>query len=142
MLGHRGYGDVSRYPISASSIEDCTLCFFPTADFFDIAKKNADFTFHLMMAYAAELRIAEQRLFQQSELTAKERLLGVVDMLHHQFGTTSHNRIDLPINRKDLASIAGITYETTIRILSELKQLGVLTFKDGYLQKLPLKEKH
>lgn len=135
MLGHRGYGEVLHYPISATSIEDCTLCFFSTADFFEMAKKNADFTFHLMMAYAAELRIAEQRLFQHSEHTAKDRLLGVIDILEHQFGKTSHNRIDLPLNRKDLASLAGITYETTIRILSELKNSGVLAFKDRYLQK-------
>lgn len=129
ILGHRGYGnDQMKYPISASALEDVQLCFFSNEKFFELVQHNAKLGFNLMMFYATELKNSENRVYQQIELTAKQRFVATINEMIEQFGLKSGKIIDVPMTRRELASYCGITYETCLRNLSDFKKAKALEY--------------
>ena len=138
ILGHRGLGKTNLYPISATALENATVCFIDLDFFQATLKVNHDFTYQLMMFFAEELQESEKNMRNLAHMTVKGRIANALLMLQEKFGTTETGCIDINISRQDLASLAGTTYETVFRIITELVQESMLvvnnkdiTIKDG-----------
>jgi len=127
LFGHRGLGKVNVYPISATALEPVTYCFIGLEFFMATLKVNQDFAFQLMMFFATELQESERNMRNLAHMSVKGRLAEALLMLHGKFGVNNAGNIDIALSRQDLASLAGTTYETVFRILSELTQDEILT---------------
>jgi CRP-like cAMP-binding protein len=120
IIGHRGLGKDLVYPVSATAIEESTVCFI-NLDFFKASLKvNSSFLFELMMFYATELKESEQNMRNLAHMPAKGRIAQALLTLDEKFGRTGDGFIDIPVNRQDLASFAGTTYETLFKVMNEL----------------------
>jgi len=122
ILGHRGLGGKSVYPISATALEDGIICFVPIDFFESTLKVNTDFTYNLMMFFASELQESERKMRNLAHMSVKGRVAQALISLHDQFGTKDDLSINLHLSRQDLASYAGTTYETVFRVLNELSK--------------------
>ncbi|MDT8411548.1 MAG: Crp/Fnr family transcriptional regulator [Vicingaceae bacterium] len=133
ILGHRGLGGDWKYPISAKTYEDSIFSFIPISIFNIVTKTNPEFTYHLMMFYAEELRNSETKI---NHLQVKNRIARAILYNKNVFGTSKNDAsvIEFTIPRKDYASIANTTYESVIRTLKELSDEKIISTNGKSIQ--------
>jgi CRP/FNR family transcriptional regulator len=121
IIGHRGFGGDWTYPISAITYEDTEITFIPLNIFNIVAKSNIEFTYHLMMFFAEELRTSEEKIMQ---IPVRNRVVRAILTNYKVFGADKKDptKLSYTISRRDYASKAGTTYETVIRVLSDLNK--------------------
>jgi len=125
ILGHRGFGGDWTYPISAITFEKTQISFIPIDVFNTLAKANTEFTYQLMMFFAEELRRSEEKILQ---LPVKNRVAKAIWMNQKVFGFDKDepNKLSFTLSRKDFASKSLTTYESVIRVLSDLNKEKVI----------------
>ncbi len=122
ILGHRGLGNSTVYPVSGTALEDCTLCYINLEFFQATLKVNHDFALKLLMFFAEELQESEKNMRNLAHMSVKGRLAQVLLMLQEKFGKTADGAIDISLSRQDIASLAGTTYETVFRMMTEMAE--------------------
>ena len=126
IVGHRGLGSNSVYPVSATAIEPVTVCFIDLEFFLTTLRVNHEFTYQLMMFFADELQLSERKMRNLAHMPVKGRVAQSLLTLKERFGITADGVIDIMLSRQDLASFAGTTYETVFRIMNELTQENII----------------
>lgn len=126
IAGHRGLGSDLIYPVTATALEDITMCFINLEFFYASLRVNYEFVFQLMMFYASELKESEKNMRNLAHMPVKGRVAHALLTLSDRFGTKINGCIDFTLSRQDLASYAGTTYETTFRILNELAREDII----------------
>lgn len=120
ILGHRGLSSKgSNYPISATALENATVCFFDLAFFYSTLKVNLDFALKLLLFFADELQESEQKMRNLAHMSVKGRVAQALLLMQEKFGEKD-GVIDFTLSRQDLASYVGATYETVFRTINEL----------------------
>lgn len=146
LLGHRGIGKKMIYPVAAIALEDSEVTFIPIDVFYGAVKANSEFAFQMMLFYADELNAAEKRMKLTAGLKAKEKVIVALMTIIRAFGfsSTDTTLLEYTPTRKDIASIAGTTYETMIRALSSLEKSNIIVQEGKAIRVLDLAylEKH
>lgn len=142
IVGHRGLGKETIYPVSATAIEPVTTCFIDLEFFFCTLKVNHDYAFKLLMFYAEELQESEKRMRNLAHMTVKGRIAYGLLRLKDRFGITDEGLLNISLTRQDLASYVGTTYETAFRVMTEIEKDGVITFSGKDIQILNEVELH
>lgn len=139
IIGHRGFGGNWTYPVSAKTYVKTSVTFIPINVFNTLAKANNEFTYQLMMFFAEELRLSEER---NSSIPVKNRIAKAILLNYKAFGTDAKDPLKLSytISRKDYASKANTTYETVIRVLSELNKDKIIELQGKSIKILNLNE--
>ncbi|MCF8371694.1 MAG: Crp/Fnr family transcriptional regulator [Bacteroidales bacterium] len=123
ILGYRGLGNNgSDYTVSAKALSECEVTFFPM-DIFRLAiEANKDLAFYIIDLLAGKLKKMERRANTCTNIPAKEKVEYALRDVMESFGIDENdgNRLKFTIARKDIASLAGTTYETVIRVLTTL----------------------
>ncbi|MCB0477853.1 MAG: Crp/Fnr family transcriptional regulator [Crocinitomicaceae bacterium] len=137
LLGHRAFGGNWEYPISALVLEDVEVLYIPLKVFETMVKADANFSFHMMMFFAEELRKSEAKIkhYPVKNLVAR----AVLDN-YRAFGFVeeSDSKIDHTLSRRDYASMAGTTYETVVRSLAQMKKDQIIDFEGKSIHILDL----
>jgi CRP-like cAMP-binding protein len=126
ILGHRGMVGSQFYPITATAIEDCQVCFVSTAFFHDTLLVNHELAYQMVLFYAAELHRAELGMRNMVHMDVKSRVADALLKLKEGFGQNPEGYINCQLSRQDLASFAGTTYETLFKALQELSEDRVI----------------
>jgi CRP/FNR family transcriptional regulator len=126
ILGHRGLGKNSTYPISAAALEPAVVCYMDMDFFNSTLKVNTDFTYKLLMFFADELQESERRMRNLAHMPVKGRVAEALLALKDQFGTTPEGTINIELMWQDMASYAGATYETVFRMVTELTKENII----------------
>lgn len=126
ILGHRGFGGNWTYSIKAVALTKTKLTFLPLGLFNKLVKTNPEFGYFIMMFFAEELRDSE-RLAKQ--LPVKNKVASVLYQSYKAFGINNEEeaRLNYTLSRKDIASQAGTTYESVVRVLTELSNEKVIS---------------
>ena len=122
IVGHRGLGGDTIYPVSATTLTASDICFVDLDFFMATLKVNANYLFDLMMFFAAELKESEKRMRNIAHMNTKGRIGQSLLTLQDKFGTDAEGFINIEISRQDLASYTGTTYETLFKIMNELAE--------------------
>jgi CRP/FNR family transcriptional regulator len=122
IFGHRGLGSNLVYPVSATALEPCVVCFIDIEFFNATLKVNNEFAYTLMLFFADELQESERKMRNLAHMPVKGRVAQALISLREKFGLTAEGFIDIELTRQDLASYAGATYETVFRIINDLVQ--------------------
>jgi len=120
IVGHRGLGNDTIYPITATALTATDICFVDLDFFMATLKVNPEYLFELMMFFAAELKESEKRMRNLAHMNTKGRIGQSLLTLHDKFGTDADGFINIEISRQDLASYSGTTYETLFKMMNEL----------------------
>ena len=128
MLGFHGLGGDMIYPITAVALEESQVTFIPIDIFYKTIKANPDMALYLVKFFADQLKETENRLKHQSAMSAIEKVAFAIITVVNSFGFDKKDPslLDYTPSRKDLASLAGTTYETIIRNLAELEKKKVI----------------
>ncbi|MGD9976713.1 MAG: Crp/Fnr family transcriptional regulator [Bacteroidales bacterium] len=127
-----GYRSVLSNEMACTTLEvleDSTVCFIPSEIIFNLIKRNSDFALSLIQLTCKELDHANVYIKDIAQKTVKERVAEVLLMLSDTFNVDNDNYIKINLTREDLSSIVGTATESVIRILSELKNEGLIELK-------------
>lgn len=121
IVGHRGLGVDTVYPVSATAIVPVDMCFIDLDFFQSSLRVNHGLLYELMMFYAGELKESEKNMRNLAHMPVKGRLVNALIFLAGRFGLDDEGFINLELSRQNLASFIGTTYETLFRFLNELE---------------------
>ncbi|TZF85852.1 Crp/Fnr family transcriptional regulator (plasmid) [Pedobacter sp. BS3] len=120
IVGHRGISTRNMvYPISATALENSSVCFVDIDFFMASLKVNPELMLNLMLFYADELQESEKRMRNLALMSVKGRLALALLHLRELFGMDTAGFIDIELSRQDLAAFTGAAYETVFRTLNE-----------------------
>lgn len=135
ILGPGIYVD-NRHHYSASAVEDSTACLVEVSSFKQLMKENSDFADEFIR------RISVMTIFnfdQLISLTQKQMNGRIADaLIYLSEKIYCSNPFKLTISRQDLADLSGMSKESSIRILKEFKEEGILTVNGNTVQILNL----
>ncbi len=120
ILGHRGMVGNQSFPISATAIEDCHVCFITTEFFNTTLLVNHELAYQMVLFYADELQQAELGMLNMVRMDVKSRIADALLKLQENFGPDANGFINCNLTRQDVASYAGTTYETLFKTMNEL----------------------
>lgn len=127
VLGHLGLGKQSTYPVSATALENSTVCYI-SLDFLESTLMvNHQLTYNLLLFFANELQQSEQRMRDLAHMPVKGRIARALLTLKEQFGTKENNFLNIEISRQELASFAGVVYETLFKVMNEFAMQRLIT---------------
>lgn len=135
-LGYRALVSDERYAASATVLEDATICFIPKDSFFHLLSLDNRLYQRLLKQVSHELGVMEEKLSDLSTKSVRERLASTLLMLNETYGidnkineASGTRTIDIALSREDLANMVGTATETLIRLLSEFKNDGYISFE-------------
>jgi len=120
ILGHLGIGSEDIYPVSATALEEAVVCYIDMAFFESSLSVNNNFTIKLMRFFAEELQASEKRMRNLAHMPVRGRVGQALISLKNQFGVTGNGVVNIDLARQDLASFAGVAYESLFRTLNDL----------------------
>ena len=119
VLGHRGIGADQHYPVSATALEDASVCFISTEFLKTTLRVNPELTYQLMLYYAKDLQEAEKGMRNMVHMDVKSRIADTLLKIAEVFGCDKEGTIKGTLTRQDIASYAGTTYETIFKVMNE-----------------------
>jgi CRP-like cAMP-binding protein len=128
VIGHRGLGSDTVYPVTATALEDVVACFIERSFFLQSIQVNPDFALQLMIFYADELQDAEKRIRDLALMDVRGRISDTFLMLQKKFGTDNEGFIDVTLTRQDIASFAGTIYETFFKVADEFAKQKIIRY--------------
>jgi CRP-like cAMP-binding protein len=119
-------------PYYYETISDTTLHVIPQVDFKRSAKKSTDFMTEVADYYVASMNDAMMRINGLEQAKANEKLVFTLLYLVQRHGKLLGGelyRINLSLTQQMIASMLGLTRETTANELLKLKREKVLSYR-------------
>ena len=128
LVGHRAVLTDKPHSFSAEVLGDTRVCFVDRKTFLAMMVENPSVAEALLRRMAAELDEAEDRLMDIVEKPVIVRLARLLLSLGNAYGRPAPKgtRIALALTREEMAEMIGTTQETTIRLLSQFRKLGLV----------------
>jgi CRP/FNR family transcriptional regulator len=130
IVGHRGLGGDTIYPVSGTALAPTTVCFVHMDFFTASLKVNTDYLYELMMFFAAELKESEKRMRNLAHMNTKGRIAYAILSLQQKFGISEDGFLNIVLTRQDIASYTGTTYETLFKMMNEMAEEDILKFAE------------
>lgn len=128
VLGYRALVAGSAHATSAIALTDCSVCLIPKHIISQQLTGNVLFSSALLQLLAANLSDTAERMLHLVYKPVRERLAEALLLLLRTYhpAEVADQPFTIAISREDLGALMGTTKETTIRMLSEFKQEGLL----------------
>ncbi len=133
IFGEEAVFDGQPYPMTAQALDDVELLSISRSDFFSFLRDNPDLALEIITELGARLREAQNTIRALAMERVEWRIARVLLMLSRKAGVMEEDgvSIDLPLTRQDIADMAATTVETTIRVLSNFKKMGLVDTEKG-----------
>jgi CRP-like cAMP-binding protein len=127
IIGYRALLCNEKYNASAVALEDVQACFIPKDAFLKVLESNNRLSLFFVGLLAADLRRAEETLTELAQKPVRERMAKALLSLLDTYGAEADGKtINITLSREELADIVGTATETTIRLLSEFRNEGLI----------------
>jgi CRP-like cAMP-binding protein len=128
ILGHQNILTNENNLVTATMIEDGTVCFVDRKFILELIQKETSISMNIIRKLSAEMAASEVRNASMSNKSVKERLADLLLSLKNSYGIKEDHRVrlDIKLTREEMASIVGTANETIIRFISEFKEEGIL----------------
>lgn len=150
ILQLRGPGDVlgaetafggDAYIADAQALEDATLHFIEKNAFLALMEHAPRMALRLIQDLSQDLRLCQSKLIETAYESGQERLAHALMSIARRYGLPRPQGVELglELTRGELAELAGLTAETTIRILSKLQRRGWIALSGSRILLLDVK---
>ncbi len=130
IIGYRVLFSENVWSVSASAIEDTSICIFDKNTILKILKKNADFSLKLAKVLADELWFSTQRTISLTQKHVRGRLAESLLMLADTYGFEPDGKtMRVSMSREDIAHLSNMTTSNAIRTLSNMAAEGIIELK-------------
>jgi CRP-like cAMP-binding protein len=120
MFGEVAVFENKPYPASAQAVAETKVVGIKRDKFLSFLANRPQVALRIISVLAGRLRDAQGRLRDFAGERVEQRLASVLLMLSTKLGLT------LPFTRQEVAEMAGTTTETAIRVMSHLKDRGII----------------
>jgi len=120
MFGEVAVFEDKPYPASAQAVAETKVLEIKREDFLSFLAHRPEVALRIISVLGGRLRDAQSRLRDLAAERVEQRLTRILLMLSSKLGTT------LPFTRQEIADMAGTTTETAIRVMSRLKDGGII----------------
>jgi CRP-like cAMP-binding protein len=133
VFGEEAVFDGQPYPMTAQALSDVELLSVSRGDFFAFLRDNPDIALEIIAELAERLREAQNTIRALAMERVEWRIARILLILSRKAGVAGKDgvSIDLSLTRQDIADMAAATVETTIRVLSNFKKLGLVDTEKG-----------
>jgi CRP/FNR family transcriptional regulator, nitrogen fixation regulation protein len=121
-----GLDALDTYGFATEAVSDAVLRRYPRRMVDALAESHAVLARRLREMAVASLRAAQARLMLLGRGTASERIAAFLVEMARRMRIAATERLELPMNRTDMADHLGLTVETICRVLSQMKRGGVV----------------
>ncbi len=131
VLGYRSLVSGEEHKTSAEALGPCHACKIDRKTALELIQRHPRLGFAFLRRSSREIEQLHESLVRSAVLSNRGRLLHVmVSMMEHHGRATDDgaHAIDLPISRRDLASMIGARHETLSRVMSRLEQEELAQF--------------
>jgi len=125
MFGEVAVFENKPYPASAQAIAETKVVGIKREALLSFLANRPHVALRIINVLGGRLRDAQSRLRDLAGERVEQRLASVLLMLSSKLGLT------LPFTRQDIADMVGTTTETAIRIMSHLKERGIIRSARG-----------
>jgi len=125
VFGEVAVFDNAPYPASAQATDDTRALGIRRADFLSFLSQNPPVSMYMINVLGKRLRDAHDRLRDLAGERVEQRLASILLMLYSKLGPT------LPFTRQEIADMTGTTTETAIRVMTRMKDSGVVRSSRG-----------
>jgi CRP-like cAMP-binding protein len=134
LLGIRALLGGRKYSASATTLEDSVVCFISKETFFKISDRNPQISECMITLLSRLLEEAENKMTSMAQKPVRERLAESLLLLNNIFHTETgscllNDDATITLTREDLANIVGTATETTIRLLSDFREKGLIAIE-------------
>ncbi len=120
MFGEVAVFENKPYPASAQTVAETKVVGIKRDKFLSFLANRPQVALKIINVLAGRLRDAQSRLRDLAGERVGQRLANVLLMLSAKLGST------LPFTRQEIADMVGTTTETAIRVMSHLKDRGII----------------
>jgi len=120
MFGEVAVFENKPYPASAQAVTETKVVGVKRDDFLSFLANRPQVALRIINVLGGRLRDAQGRLRDLAGERVEQRLASVLLMLSAKLGPT------LPFTRQEIADMVGTTTETAIRVMSQLKDRGII----------------
>jgi len=126
-VGYRALVSGTPYELTATVIEDASICFIPRQTFHTLMAENPSLTGRIIHQLTRDLARAEQKQVSLAQKQVRERLAETLLMLREFYGCEDDRKtLRSRLSREDIANYVGTATETVIRLLSEFSKEGFI----------------
>jgi len=121
-FGYLALLEENKHMDAATALEDAELCLIPKEDFYSLVYKNAEVSRKFIKMLSDDLRDKEEQLLKFAYNSVRKKVADALVTLHDRYKNEGDKQFTISISREDLANLAGIATESTIRTLSDFKE--------------------
>ena len=122
IMGYRALLSGEPYSLSATVLEDSSICYVPKDSLIGAVEKDPKFSLKVMELTCKEMGKATDTITNLAQKPVRERLAEILLILKETFGERADGSIDVTLTREEIASLVGTATESCIRLLSEFKR--------------------
>ncbi|MCS6936301.1 MAG: Crp/Fnr family transcriptional regulator [Candidatus Bipolaricaulota bacterium] len=115
----------------AAALTDCTVAFVERRALLQFITARPAVLLSLCKKFSQELMVFQCKLVEASYEPLERSIARLLLYLVSRYGHTERSGarvLELELSRSDLAEMAGVSMETAIRVLTRLKEHGILDF--------------
>ena len=125
LIGHQDHIN------SAETMEASEIIHISREEFFDLVYANREVSRKFIEMLSNKVSDKGQKLLNMAYNSVRQRTAEALLALHEKFNPAHDNDFELGISRDDLASMVGTATESVIRVISDLKEEGILKTRTG-----------
>jgi len=126
------------YSFQAEALEDCQTIFISTEAFLKQASQSPSFTQYLLEQQSREFSAWMKHLGLTARRSVRVRLAVCLLNLHELSRLPENPTAVIHLSRTDLADYAATTLETTVRVMREMKEAGLIHIRGRRIMLLDL----
>ncbi len=121
--------DGKKYPSTAISMQESQLLLLARSEFLALLRESHEFVF-AVINWMSEMLREKTATIQNLATASPEHRIGHV-LLKLAEKATSDSAVRIALRREDIAKIAGLSTETTIRVIRKFAEKDLLTIVNG-----------
>lgn len=121
----------SYFSSSSEMVEDGMVCLVEKQIVLNLLRKDNHLAMSMMMMLASQVISSEEQMVDLAHRAVRERLARLLLVLSHGYGVKVRQgvKLNLELTREDIAEMIGTCSKSAIRLLSELKEDGIVEIK-------------
>jgi DNA-binding response OmpR family regulator len=118
---------------NTQALEDSEIVFIPKDEFFNLVYNHREIAKKFLYLLSKNVVDQQEKLLELAYSSVRKRVAEALLNLREKYQTTNNGNFSMLISRENLAGLAGIATETTIRTLSDFKDEGLIEIKGSVI---------